>query len=187
MTYLPILPVIMKEILFTRGAQTVRRTQKEDLPRIAQIYHDARVRMHAGGNPTQWINHPKMSLIEADIEAGKSFVIEQDGEICGTFYSALEDDPTYHTTENGHWCNDDPYCVIHRIAGDGVHRGIMQTAVEYVQTICPNIRIDTHENNAAMQHVLSKLGFVRCGMIYIQDEYSDHSPRVAFQLAPAAN
>ena len=173
----------MKEILFSNQDQIVRHTCREDLPRIEAIYDAARERMHTTGNPTQWINHPKISLIESDMAAGKSYVIEQDGEVCGVFYFAVEDDETYHELHDGAWLNDEPYCVIHRIAGDGIHRGILQTAVAFALTLCRNVRIDTHANNTPMQRALPKLGFVKCGKIYIHDEYSDHSPRDAFHLA----
>ena len=38
--------------------------------------------------------------------------------------------------------------------------------------------IDTHEKNKTMQHVVEKLGFKRCGIIYIEDG----TPRIAYQL-----
>jgi RimJ/RimL family protein N-acetyltransferase len=41
----------------------------------------------------------------------------------------------------------------------------------------PNIRIDTHRDNAIMQHLLEKNGFVKCGIIYVEDG----SPRIAYQ------
>ena len=40
-----------------------------------------------------------------------------------------------------------------------------------------NIRIDTHEDNRIMQHLLDKYGFAKCGCIYVEDG----TPRIAYQ------
>ena len=42
---------------------------------------------------------------------------------------------------------------------------------------CPNLRIDTHQDNKVMQHVVEKHGFTRRGIIYI----ADGSPRIAYE------
>jgi len=55
--------------------------------------------------------------------------------------------------------------------------GVVKMAVDYCKKTISNLRIDTHEDNKTMQHVLSKLGFSRCGIIYIEDG----SPRIAYQ------
>ena len=54
----------------------------------------------------------------------------------------------------------------------------MASAAEFGKARAKNLRIDTHADNAPMQHVLEKAGFARCGTIYCQDG----SPRVAFHL-----
>ncbi len=40
-----------------------------------------------------------------------------------------------------------------------------------------NFRIDTHNDNKIMQHVIEKNGFIRCGIIYVKDG----SPRIAYE------
>ena len=94
------------------------------------------------------------------------------------FAFILGEDPTYSYIENGNWLSDKPYGTIHRIAGDGTVSGVVKTAVDYCRETIKNIRIDTHENNKTMQHVLGKLGFSKCGIIYLEDG----SPRIAYQL-----
>lgn len=39
------------------------------------------------------------------------------------------------------------------------------------------MRIDTHENNKVMQHLIKKNGFQECGIIYVEDG----SPRIAYE------
>lgn len=50
--------------------------------------------------------------------------------------------------------------------------------MDYCKAQIPHLRIDTHEDNKVMQHVLEKYGFVRCGIVYV----SDGSPRIAYEL-----
>ena len=145
-----------------------------------EIYDIARQTMRASGNHSQWVDgYPKREMIEDDIARRVSYVIEgDDGTACGVFMFSVEDDPTYALIEDGTWLDDEPYGVIHRIGSDGTQRGVLATTVDYCTGIIGNIRIDTHADNAIMQHVLKKLGFEQCGTVYCHDG----SPRVAYQL-----
>ena len=135
--------------------------------------------MRQSGNPNQWgTDKPKKEWLEQDIEKGNLYVGENDGEIHFVFAFILGADPTYSYIEDGNWLSDEPYGTIHRIASDGTVSGVVKMAVEYGKSIIPNIRIDTHEDNKTMQHVVKKLGFERCGIIYIEDGTS----RIAYQL-----
>ena len=42
---------------------------------------------------------------------------------------------------------------------------------------CESLRADTHADNKAMQHLLEKNGFTRCGIIRVEDG----TPRIAYQ------
>ena len=159
---------------------TVRESKTGDLPAMLDIYEKARKRMHEGGNPTQWVNYPTKAVLENDLLLHRSYVIEEDGGVCGTFVFTIGEDPTYKVIE-GAWLDETPYGVIHRIAGDGVQKGILHTALTFATAKIKNIRIDTHENNLPMRKALAKEGFTYCGVIYIRDDVSDHSPRIAFQ------
>ncbi len=75
------------------------------------------------------------------------------------------------------WKDDDTYGTIHRLAGDGSAKGIATLCNEFCKKRINNIRLDTHQNNKAMQHLLKKNGFHECGIIYV----ADGSPRVAYQ------
>ena len=158
----------------------IRRAKIEDLGSILEIYAKAREYMRKSGNPTQWgTDKPQKQLLEDDIRKGELFVGENDdGELHFVFAFILGEDPTYAYIENGSWPSDEPYGTIHRIASDGTVSGVVREAVEFGKKTISNIRIDTHENNKTMQHVLDKLGFRRCGIIYIDDG----SPRIAYQL-----
>ena len=157
----------------------IRKTTMEDIPRLMEIYAIAREFMKNSGNPTQWgNNHPPKSILEHDAEAGVGYAMcDDDGTIYATFAFIIGDDPTYRDIYDGEWLDDDPYGTIHRIASDGTHRGIMKECVSFCESIIPNLRIDTHNDNKVMQHQIEKNGFTKCGTIYVEDG----SPRIAYQ------
>ena len=90
----------------------------------------------------------------------------------------IGEDPTYQIIENGAWLdNTQPYGTIHRIASNGQTQGVFNMVLDWCTAHCSNIRIDTHEKNIPMQRCLAKNGFVRCGVIYLEDG----DPRIAYQ------
>jgi len=157
----------------------IRKATESDLSSILKIYETAREYMRKTGNPDQWgEEYPKKELLEEDIKKGELYVGEDsDVKIHFVFAFIVGDDPTYSYIENGNWICDAPYGTIHRIASDGMVSDVVKTAVDYCEKIIPSIRIDTHEKNKTMRHVLKKLGFVECGIIYIDDG----TPRIAYQ------
>ena len=160
----------------------IRRATLQDLDRMLEIYDYARAFMRSTGNPTQWSGgYPSRELLLADIEEGVSFVAEEEGVIHGTFMFYNGKDGIYDVIEDGAWLNDEPYAVIHRIAGDGQIKGLLSMAVEYGSQFSDNLRMDTHRDNRVMQHTLEKNGFVRCGIIHL--EHGD--PRIAYHRIEA--
>ena len=156
---------------------TIRKAEKADLDKIMDIYDTARAFMRKSGNPTQWAGgYPPREMIVGDIAVGRSYVICDDGRVCGVF--ALFDgiDPTYLRIDGEGWLNDEPYLTIHRIASDGTARGVLKCAVDYCKSLSDNVRIDTHEDNHVMQSAVEKNGFIRCGIIYLENG----DPRIAY-------
>jgi len=159
---------------------TIRKTKYDDLASVMEIYQAARTFMKQAGNPTQWkTNHPPKAQIEKDISMGKSYVCENNDGILAVFFFDTNPDSTYAKID-GAWLNDSPYGVVHRIA-----RNYNLTSAKGVGAFCinqcfkevGNIRIDTHENNAPMIKMLETLGFVRCGIIWLENG----EERIAFQ------
>ncbi len=158
----------------------IRKANINDLNSILRVYEIAREYMRKTGNPNQWgADKPKKEQLLGDIKKGELFVGENEkGDILFVFAFILGEDPTYSYIENGSWPSNEPYGTIHRIASDGTISGVVKMAVEFAKNTISNIRIDTHEDNKTMQHVLQKLGFIKCGIIYIEDG----SPRIAYQF-----
>lgn len=145
---------------------TVRPAIPGDLSRILQIYDIAKQFMYRNGNPTQWPgSYPQAQLLLEDMAAGHLFVAQNDSGIHGVFAFMLGDDPTYAVIEKGSWRSDTPYGTIHRVASDGTG-GILSAALDFARSKSPHLRIDTHEDNHPMQHLLEKNGFSRRGIIY---------------------
>lgn len=157
----------------------IRNATKNDLTDIMAVYAYARKYMEENGNPTQWgKTRPPQSLIEEDIQKKRCYVgVGEDQKIHFVFAFIEGDDPTYAVIENGNWLNNEPYGVIHRIAGDGQIHGVLKTCLNFCRKKCKNLRIDTHENNKTMQHLLEKNKFTRCGIIYLKNG----EPRIAYQ------
>lgn len=156
---------------------TVALAKPSDLGRIEEIYAHARAFMVNSGNPNQWgNNYPSAAQLRQDIDENKLFVIKDGQAIHGVFYFWIGEDPTYARIE-GSWQWNQPYGTIHRIAGDG-SGGILRTAVNFAERKIGHLRMDTHEDNRVMQTALSKLGFSRRGIIYLEDG----SPRIAYDF-----
>ena len=156
----------------------IRKALWEDLPRIEEIYANARRFMAETGNTNQWGNTtPQTCLLEDDIEKGDLFVLTYDNCIHGVFYFFIGPDPTYGVIEDGQWHSNTDYGTIHRIAGDG-SGGVLAAAVRFGKEKINHIRIDTHEDNKIMQRAIAKQGFQRCGIIHL----ANGSPRIAYDL-----
>ena len=145
-----------------------------------KIYEYAPERMKPIGKPTQrGDKFPPEEKVLRDIEVGTGYVIEDEGELCGVFAFIIGPDPTYALIEDGAWINDtDEYGTIHRIATNGKKPGIVDACINFCSSKINNLRIDTHQNNKAMLHLIQSRGFQRCGIIYTSD---DGTPRIAFQ------
>ena len=149
---------------------------------MMEIYAHAREFMANSGNPKQWgaTNWPPIALIQRDIENGQSYVCEHDGDVVGVFFFDYGEsiEPTYAVIEDGTWIGSDDYGVVHRIASDGSVKGVGTFCINWAYEQCSHLRIDTHPDNKVMRSLLAKLGFTRCGIIYVEE---DDDPRIAFE------
>lgn len=157
----------------------IRKTTEKDIQSVMQIFAKAREIMRKSGNFKQWpVGYPSEESVIADIKKNNSYVVEKEnGNIVATFAFIIGPDPTYSYIEGGQWLNDEPYGTIHRIASNGENKGIMSLVLDYCSKFVSNIRIDTHEDNSIMRHLLAQNGFKHCGTIYLLDG----NPRLAFQ------
>lgn len=156
---------------------TIRKAAPTDLPSLLPIYAYAREQMKSNGNPDQWgDSRPSADRLKQDIADGNLYLIEENGQIYGSFAFIVGDDPTYRIIE-GSWKNDHPYGTIHRLAAGVRGHHIFAQCLAYCEAIMTNIRIDTHEHNNVMRQLLHRYGFQECGIIYTDNG----TPRIAYQ------
>ena len=158
---------------------TIRPTLYADIDALLAIFAHARAQMAADGNPNQWGDgYPSREQLMSDIQRGVSYIVEHKGQSCATFVFIIGEDPTYAYIEDGQWLDNTLlYGTIHRIASNGEQRGIFPFVLNWCSAQCPNIRIDTHQNNTRMIHLIEQAQFTRCGIIYTRN----NSPRIAYQ------
>ena len=155
----------------------IRLAEKKDLNIIQDIFNKAKIFMRNDGNMHQWNgNYPSDEILLNDINNNNLYVCYSDDLIYGVFYFYIGVDETYNYIE-GSWPNNEEYGTIHRIASNGLRRGVFEEVVEFAKSKISNIRIDTHEDNKFMREKLEKNNFKYCGIIYI----TDGSPRRAYQ------
>lgn len=162
----------------------LRYTKLEDIERVMEIIKQAQQYFKEKGI-NQWQNgYPNAKVIENDIKNGHSFVLIKNNKIVGTIAISFEGEATYNKIFEGDWKSNDNYAVIHRIAVDQELKGIGLSSemIKQTELMCNkksvrSIKVDTHEDNQAMQRSLIKNGFDYCGVIYL----ADGSKRVAFE------
>ena len=158
----------------------IRRSTVADVDVLLSLADEARATMRASGNMNQWVNgYPSREVFERDIAHGVSFmVIDGDGLAVGAFAFVPSPEPTYAVIYEGEWLDDvAPYHVIHRIASRSGSRGVLRAILDWCGIQDPNLRIDTHRDNVIMRHLLPRLGFTYCGIIYL----ADGAERLAYQ------
>lgn len=164
----------------------IRRTTLEDLPRLLELYAQARQFMADHGNPNQWgpTHWPPEALLRQDIDQGHSYVCLDAGRVVGTFFfvQGADVEPTYRRIEDGAWGDHSPYGVVHRLAADASAPGTGTFCLQWAYAQCGHLRIDTHGDNRVMQNLLKKNGFLPRGTIYVEE---DPYPRIAYEKSPA--
>lgn len=173
----------------------IRHTSEADIPSVLRLYALARQTMRKTGNPLQWPEgggYPGEADLAEDMRRGVSYVIEHRGSIVGTFALVPGEEPNYARITDGNWLDAQcgilkkdggaagqtlPYCTIHRLAGDPAYSGIAAVCFDWCKLGCSSLRSDTHRDNRIMQRAFDSAGFVRCGIIYLENG----SERTAYQ------
>ncbi len=151
-----------------------------DLNEIMVLIEHSRKLMIANGNPHQWPQgYPSKEMIVADLAQGDCKLIKYQDTAAGSFVVKVGPDPSYQEITDGHWQDNSPYIVIHRVTSNPKFRGIFKAIIAYCMKINRHIRIDTHRDNTIMQHLLKKHGFEYCGIIHIENG----EERLAFELS----
>ena len=162
------------------------KSSHSDLKSIMNIVSDAQVYLASLGVDQWQDGYPDKSLILEDIYNSESYIVEtEEGILLGTAMFTTKPEPTY-TFIDGKWLTgkDAKYGVIHRMAVGESYRsmGIAKFIVgecEQILKECKitSMRIDTHEDNIGMQSLIKKLGYIYCGVIFLDNG----NKRLAFE------
>ncbi len=142
----------------------------EEIDNLMALYDYSRGIMRRNGNQSQWTGYPTRDAILEDIRLGHSFVLHDEQGIAGVFAFIIGRDPTYEYIEDGSWEEDDrPYGTIHRLACAPDKKGIAHACFEWCRGRITSLRVDTHNDNSIMRHIMDREGFEYRGTIYIAD------------------
>jgi len=164
----------------------IRKATVADLDALDALFSEARSTIATLGID-QWQNgYPSLSVISEDIDTGRSYVVEMENEVVGTFVLITDGEPTYDRIFDGAWLtgDTDDYVAIHRVAisvarrGSGLSTAVLSYAADVAKGLGrTSLRIDTHRGNVVMRRMLQRHGFVHSGSIYLEN--GDH--RVAYE------
>ncbi|MDO1605747.1 GNAT family N-acetyltransferase [Lactobacillus sp. YT155] len=166
----------------------VRKAEEKDLDRIVEIIDSAKVTLKKRGVDQWQDGYPDHDILRQDLKDGITYLLIFNNEIVGTAALNQGIDENYQVIEDGEWMpeSNDVYTVIHRIAVDANYAGnnLADTFIHHLITISlmlgyNDVRIDTHFENLAMQHVIEKNGFDKRGVIRM---FADRQPRYAYQM-----
>ncbi|EHL98809.1 acetyltransferase, GNAT family [Lentilactobacillus parafarraginis F0439] len=155
----------------------IRKAVNDDLDKTCAIISQAKQLLKADGSPQWQDGHPNSRMIQDDISSHVMWVLIVDGQIVGNAALILSPEPTYARIEGGEWVDtSNDYYTIRRIALSSQFRGRRLTDFFMSDLISMgiragvfNFRLDTHQLNKRAQHIAKKNGFVRRGIIHVQD------------------
>ena len=161
-----------------------RTSTATDLAQLVAIIEQAKDYLKSCG-VNQWqTGYPNVESLQQDILNQLSYVLVEDEEIIASAAVSFEEEETYQLIYDGQWLSEMPYAVVHRfVVKDCLKsKGIGSCLLKEIEHLClkqhiKSIKIDTHEDNIAMQHLLKKNEFTFCGIIYL----ADGDKRLAFE------
>lgn len=166
----------------------IRKAVTDDFDQIMAIISEAKEMLKKDGSPQWQDGYPNDQTIHDDIDNQVMWVMVVDGQIAGLAASILSPEPTYANIEAGEWLDTtSPYDTIHRLAISSHFRGqhlsdfFMSNLISMgIRDGIVNFRLDTHRLNKRLQHVAEKNGFVKRGIIHVNDALDDR--RIAYEL-----
>ena len=154
----------------------LRQATMADFDHIMEILKDGANQLAERGVDQWQGEYPSPDQIKEDIENGWAYLaVSQDGETVGAIAIVPAPDHSYDNLK-GRWLLDtNNYVVIHRVAihsnhaGNGYATKLLTEVIDQIRDNYLNIdsiRIDTHEDNLAMQHLIDKMGFTKVGELH---------------------
>lgn len=155
----------------------IRKTTAADKTEVLKLYHQAKAYFKREGIDQWQTGYPDEECLNADISEGISFVAEEKGAVVATAVIMTGTDACYDRIWDGKWLSQaKEYGVIHRlvVAEDKKGNGIGVRLLNRAEGLCHArgmryMRMDTHADNHAMQRLLVKCGYQKCGIVCVED------------------
>ena len=150
-----------------------RKATQDDADKIWKILQQAIERRRRDGS-LQWQNgYPNPETVNSDIEKQIGYILTENDRVVAYCAVLLNDEPAYENIE-GKWLSDGDFNVVHRVAvsdevaGKGYATEIFRRIEDFSrQNGIFSVKVDTNFDNAAMLHILKKLGYSYCGEVYL--------------------
>lgn len=164
------------------NGRVISKASTDDFSIVMELIEKGKTKMIKAGNPNQWsTDYPNKQTVKYDIVRGDCYLLCESGTPIATFVFRSGPEPNYLHIYNGAWLDNEPYYVIHRVASREGVRGVMADIISFGSTFTSSIRFDTHADNKPMQAALSRLEFVYCGIIYVENGDSRQAYQRSFQ------
>lgn len=153
-----------------------RKAVIDDIDQVMVAVEDAREFLKEQGNGQWQDGYPNRDDFIHDIKSGRLFVVLDDDSpdiIVGCVAFTYREEEYHHLYE-GKWLSEREYMVMHRVAVKKEYRSlgygkklfevfIKQATLEGYRSL----RIDTHEKNSVMRHIIESFGFIYCGKVIL--------------------
>lgn len=154
----------------------LKQAKMADFDKIIAILQDGANQLAESGVEQWQGDYPSLDQIKQDIKMGWAYLaVSDDNQTVGAISIVPAPDHSYDLMD-GKWLKDtQKYVVIHRVAihsqhsGNGYATKLFTKVIDKIRDDHPEIetiRIDTHEDNKPMQHLIDKMGFTRVGTLY---------------------
>lgn len=165
-----------------------RKATLDDMPALLALGAAGSAYLRENGVDQWQDNFPNEAVFTRDIAHGNCWLFEHEGKAAGVIVVYLEPDADYPAIE-GQWLTDGTsYGVIHRAAiaaeyrGHGLAGEMFSLAEDIVLgSGCTSVRVDTHEDNRIMRHLLEKRGYTACGIVYLHHGSEPSKRRVGYE------
>ena len=157
-----------------------RRAEAADLDALLTVAGQASAYLRSQGID-QWQNgYPNETFFARDIEEGGAWLFTHGDTPAGCITIRHEHEEPYDRLFGQWLTGDSPYGTVHRFAAADAYRGrgLADEMLQFAEDITcgmgyGSLRVDTHEQNAAMRRLLEKRGYVRCGLLWIENIVGD--------------
>ena len=155
----------------------IKQATMNDLDQIIEILRDGRDQLASQGIDQWQGDYPNVEHVQEDINNGFAYLVQSDDDETVGALSIVEAPDHSYDELHGDWLIDtDKYVVIHRVAihsnhaGKGYASALFTNVIDYIKAHrqdIKTIRIDTHEDNKIMQHLITKNGFTKVGELHV--------------------